>query len=48
MSRLTHLLDRLNEWLVELERARNEAWLARSTDVFQLEARLRDLERHGN
>lgn len=45
MTVLTHFFDWVGAWLEGLERARNEAWLAGSTDIFELEARLRELER---
>lgn len=46
MTLLANLLESVGAWLERLERARNEAWLARSSDIFELEARLRELERH--
>lgn len=38
-------LDRLDAWFWRREQKAREAWLARSTDVFDLERRIRDLER---
>jgi hypothetical protein len=46
MSQVMRWLHKLDNWLAGLERIRNEAWLARSTNVFQLEARLRELQQH--
>ena len=38
-------LDRLDAWFWRREQKAREAYLARSTDVFDLERRIRDLER---
>lgn len=46
MSTITYWLDRFWNALEGLDRARQEAWLAKSTDVYELEERIRDLERH--
>jgi hypothetical protein len=41
------LLDRLEHWFWTREQRATEAYLAKSQDVFDLEARIRDLERNG-
>ena len=44
-SRTGSWLDRLDTWFWKQEMKRQEAFLARSTDVFDLERRMRTLER---
>ena len=39
------LLDRLSNWAWKSEQLATEAYLAKSTDIFDLEARMRQLER---
>jgi hypothetical protein len=39
------LFERFDAWLWDQERRSREAYLAKSTDVYDLEARIRDLER---
>jgi hypothetical protein len=39
------LLERLDDWLWKHEQREREAYLAASTDIYDLEARIRDLER---
>ena len=39
------LLERLDHWLWKHEQREVEAHLAKSTDIYDLEARIRDLER---
>jgi hypothetical protein len=39
------LLERLDHWFWEREQREVEAHLAKSTDIYDLEARIRDLER---
>jgi hypothetical protein len=38
-------LERLDAWFWAQEQRANEAYLSRATDVYDLEARIRDLER---
>jgi len=40
-----HWLDRLDQWAWRNALKRREAWLAQSTDLCDLESRLRSLER---
>jgi hypothetical protein len=40
------LLDRLEHWFWTREQRATEAYLAKSQDVFDLEVRIRDLERN--
>ena len=39
------LLDRLDDWFWKHEQREREAYLAASTDIYDLEARMRNLER---
>ena len=39
------LLDRLSNWVWRSEQRATEAYLAKATDIFDLEARIRQLER---
>ena len=41
-------LERLDAWFWKQEMKRRESFLARSTDIFDLEQRMRCLERCGN
>ena len=47
-SRPSRWLARLDTWFWKQEMTRHEAFLAQSTDVFDLERRMRMLERGGN
>ncbi|CAM2193734.1 DUF3563 family protein [Paraburkholderia sp. A1RI_3L] len=42
-----YILDKLSTWFETAERNRREAYLAQSTDIVQLEQRLRSLESNG-
>ncbi|HWZ72194.1 MAG TPA: DUF3563 family protein [Casimicrobiaceae bacterium] len=42
------MLDRLDTWFWKQEMKRQEAFLAQSTDIFDLEQRMRLLERGRN
>ena len=42
------LLDRLDAWLWRQRQRNNEAYLAQSQDIFELESRMRALERGAN
>jgi hypothetical protein len=42
-----YILDKLSTWFETAERTRREAYLAQSTDIVQLEQRLRSLESNG-
>ncbi|WP_081884846.1 DUF3563 family protein [Paraburkholderia kururiensis] len=42
-----YILDKLSTWFETAERNRREAYLAQSTDIVQLEQRLRSLESSG-
>lgn len=44
MAMLVKLLDSLNNWFENAERRRNEAFLAESKDIIELEHRIRQLE----
>lgn len=44
---LAYLLDKLSNWFEAAERNRREAYLASSSDVVQLEQRIRSLETKG-
>jgi hypothetical protein len=48
MSIVMKFFDRLWASFENLERTRREAWLAQSTDVYELESRIRELERHAS
>ena len=41
-------LDRLDDWFWKHEQREREAYLAASTDIYDLEARMRNLERGGH
>ncbi|MFT4069286.1 DUF3563 family protein [Paraburkholderia sp.] len=41
------LLEKLSTWFETAERERREAYLASSSDIVQLEQRIRSLEAHG-
>ena len=43
---LTYLLMALSNWFENAERRRREAYLAQSTDIVELEQRIRALERN--
>ena len=45
MKTLSRFFDWLNSAIANAERKRNEAYLARATDIFDLEYRMRQLER---
>lgn len=45
MSTVARLLDRLWKTLEGRERERRERWLGKATDVYDLERRIRELER---
>jgi hypothetical protein len=42
-----YILEKLSNWFESAERNRREAYLASSSDVVDLERRLRSLEAHG-
>jgi hypothetical protein len=42
-----HLLEKLSTWFETAERSRREAYLASSSDIVQLEQRIRSLETNG-
>lgn len=44
---LAYILEKLSNWFESAERARREAYLAASSDVVDLERRLRALESWG-
>jgi Protein of unknown function (DUF3563) len=44
---LAHFLDKISNWFETAERRRREAYLALSTDVVDLEQRMRTLESDG-
>lgn len=44
---LAYLLEKLSNWFEAAERSRREAYLAASSDVVQLEQRIRSLESKG-
>jgi Protein of unknown function (DUF3563) len=44
---LTYVLMALSNWFENAERRRREAYLAQSTDIVQLEKRIRALESNG-
>ena len=46
-ERRLSLLDRIDDWFWRQELRDREAYLAQSADVFELEARIRHLERGG-
>lgn len=47
MKALAKILDRVWAALENGERARRDDWLAQSTDIHELEQRIRQLERDG-
>jgi hypothetical protein len=42
-----YILEKLSNWFESAERSRREAYLAASTDIVQLEQRIRSLEKNG-
>ncbi|MGN6669536.1 MAG: DUF3563 family protein [Trinickia sp.] len=42
-----YVIEKLSTWLETAERNRREAYLASSSDIVDLERRLRSLEAHG-
>ncbi|GLU30182.1 DUF3563 family protein [Trinickia caryophylli] len=44
---LAYILEKLSNWFEAAERRRREAYLASSTDIVDLERRLRALESNG-
>lgn len=42
-----YILEKLSNWFESAERNRREAYLASSSDIVDLERRLRSLEAHG-
>ncbi|WP_345813570.1 DUF3563 family protein [Paraburkholderia sp. PREW-6R] len=42
-----YVLDKLSYWFETAERTRREAYLASSSDIVQLEQRIRSLESNG-
>jgi hypothetical protein len=42
-----YILEKLSTWFETAERSRREAYLASSSDVVQLEQRIRSLETNG-
>ncbi|PXW23335.1 DUF3563 family protein [Paraburkholderia caballeronis] len=42
-----YVLEKLSTWFETAEARRREAWLASSTDIVQLEQRIRSLESSG-
>jgi hypothetical protein len=42
-----YILEKLSSWFESAEHSRREAYLASSTDVVQLEQRIRSLETNG-
>lgn len=42
-----YLIEKISTWFEAAEQRRREAYLAQSTDIVQLEQRLRSLEVHG-
>lgn len=42
-----YILEKLSNWFESAERSRREAYLASSSDIVDLERRLRSLEAHG-
>jgi hypothetical protein len=43
----SYLFERLSNWFDAAERSRRDAYLASSTDIVQLEQRIRSLETNG-
>ncbi len=41
------ILEKLSNWFETAERSRREAWLATSSDIVQLEQRIRSMEKNG-
>jgi hypothetical protein len=48
MDRKPGFFERLDRWFWRQEMKEREAWLAESKDIFELEARMRMLERVGS
>jgi len=46
-ARSAGLIDRLDAWFWRQNQRSRESWLAQSHDVFELERRMRDMERVG-
>jgi len=44
---VTYIIEKLSNWFEAAERTRREAYLASSSDVVDLEKRLRALENNG-
>lgn len=44
---ITYIVEKLSNWFETAERDRREAYLADSSDVVQLEQRIRSLETNG-
>jgi Protein of unknown function (DUF3563) len=44
---IAYLVEKLSNWFESAERNRREAYLASSTDIVQLEQRIRSLETSG-
>jgi hypothetical protein len=44
---IAFVVEKLSHWFETAERSRREAYLAESTDIVQLEQRIRELEKNG-
>ena len=44
---VAYIIEKLSNWFESAERARREAYLASSSDIVDLEKRLRSLENNG-
>ncbi|CAB3770651.1 DUF3563 family protein [Paraburkholderia solisilvae] len=44
---IAYVVEKLSNWFETAEQSRREAYLAESTDIVQLEQRIRELESNG-